>query len=528
MNPMKKAAPANEALVFDFKRGQILILWIDASGGAPAVRGALRVPVDGLGDESAARVKKALYAWEFPAAPRAILTWEEGILFRQFSLPDMPEADLRKAFLWEMSQKYSVSGEDHSVAYEQVADGEGDEGGRERFYSIFYAEKKTVAERIRFVKGLGFSVAAVVPGQAALAALAKKAVSNPAFDTLVFDGGFTTARVLIVRDGKNMLSRTVPIGGQFFTEALTQPFMRATDKVKFSSEEAEAFKLREGVSDPQASHIPLLRPYLEKMVAEIKRSADYYESQKFSRPIGAVLFTGGATGLKGLDGFMGRFLGMPVTVPDRGLFVAPAALPGTREAVFADFPAMASAIGAALTVGGPMDLLPVEYKESKRTKARRASLRVTLTIAAACLALLDAWTFSELAATRAKLAASEGEWREIERLKTLLADLSTQQKFVRSALKGDVSHPSLLKYLSIVTPPLVHLEGVDFDRDDGLLLIRGTVAAAEGSDVKVLARFISDLMASPFFADVTLTDSSRPEGSAKSKFEIRCVISGVA
>ncbi len=517
----------SESIVFDFGQTSIRILLLEAAGKSVRVRNFAVAPHGrhASDEEQKAALRSAIGALSIKPGSRAVLTWENGLVFRQLALPDMPADDLQKAFLWEMKEKYLFSGEESFYASEVAAETANEDGTREIIHNVFYGDRKSVSERVAMVEALGYRVTAVVPGQAAVAALVGSAGIDPARDVLVFDVGAQSARVLVVRDGRNTLSRTVLLGGQALTDMMTAGFFDPQgSRVQLGPAEAEALKLAEGAQNPQAAHISLLRPYLEKVVSEIKRSVDYYEGQRYARPIVKAVFTGGGSGLKGLSNYMGRFLGLEVAALAPQNYVSPSMPPEKREDFEARFASLAAGIGAGFDT--TMNLLPHQQVSSRR-RVRGMSVRLLVIVTAILIGFWDALTLMQVRLASSQLTALSAEAKESERIGALVADLESQQRFMRAALKGDLSHPSLLKALSRVTPDSMIIDKIIFNRAAGLLEIQGTVESSGHGEVKVIAQFITDILKTPFFKDATLTNTTPEEATHRLRFQVKCLTAGV-
>src|SRR3989338_5944588 len=326
MSPMTKlrTVETKDVLVFDFGKNSVRIVQVDASRqGRPQMVSVSRVVLaaDASAEEKKEALRVKLPVFDSKSPPEVKVTWEEGMVFRQVVLPDMPDADLKKAFQWEMKEKYFLNEDENLLGSECTVSLEHPDGAKENFFSVFYCDKKSAMEKIGLLSGLGLQVSALVPGQAALAQVLGN-LQEPDKDLLVCDIGFTNARILAIHQKKNALSRTVLLGGQALTEMMTGSFTDNDQKRQFTPEEAERLKVTDGCSNPQVPYIGLVRPYLDKMAAEIKRSVDYYEGQKVAKPISKVLFSGGGSDLKGLTGFMKSFLGIPVETPDPADFLS--------------------------------------------------------------------------------------------------------------------------------------------------------------------------------------------------------------
>lgn len=517
----------NELIVFDFGQTSTRILVLEAAGKSVRVRDFSVVPHQRhvSDEERKPALRSALAGLKVKPGARAVLTWENGLVFRQLALPDMPADDLQKAFLWEMKEKYLFSGEESFYASEVAVETNNEDGSREKIYNVFYSDRKSVSDRVELVESLDCRVSAVVPGQAAVAALVGGAGIDPGRDVLIFDLGSQSARVLVVRDGRNTLSRTVLLGGQALTDMMTAGFFDTQgNRVQLGPAEAEALKVAEGAQNPQAAHISLLRPYLEKVVSEIKRSVDYYEGQRYARPIVKAVFTGGGSGLKGLLNYMGRFLGLEVAalVPEN---FASSSMPLEKKAEFAaNFTSLVAGIGAGFE--STLNLLPRRQAPSGR-RVSGVSVRLLVVVAAVLIGFWNTLTFLQVRLASSQLGALSAEAKESSRISALVADIESQQLFMRAALRGDLSHPSLLKALSRVTPDSMTIDKISFNREEGVLSIEGTVESSGRGEVKVIAQFITDILKTPFFKDATLTNTTPDEPAHRLRFQVKCLTEGV-
>jgi len=502
-----------EICIFDFKHHSILAVWLDLYDQGPKIKYSHSVPINQISDNLNLPdlFKAFLERLDKRHFPPTIVTWEEGMNFKQIALPAMPPEDFERAFWWEMKNKYSVDPENNLVGYEWVAENDLGDEKKEKILSVFYCDKKQAMERIALVQNLGFQVVHLLPGQASIAQWVSAQGSDNEKDRLVFDIGTLSARHLVVRGRKILLSRTLPLGGENLTQILTSAFINDGQKTQYAPEEAEKLKREEGVLNPQAPHIGLARPYLEKIVAEIKRSIDFYESKKFSRPISDVVFTGGGSELKGLQEFMGQFLGMKVSF-----------LAGGKG----DFTA---ALGAAFSDQACVNLLPSEIKNAKQENTKKISIRMAFSMSLIILVFLIGWSFVSMKIAESNLKAIESEWKETSRMNDLLLEVVKQQRFRISTLKGNVMHAGLLKDISHAIPSSIILDELEFNRQNGTLTIHGVASADKEGDVKAIAQFMGALLQTPFFSDATLVSSAQiAGGSQASKFEIRCLTKGVS
>ncbi|MCG9895717.1 MAG: pilus assembly protein PilM, partial [Fimbriimonadaceae bacterium] len=169
----------------------------------------------------------------------------------------------------------------------------------------------------------------------------------------VVEIGHKTTAINIYTDGRLVMPRQVPIGGEMFTQSIASG-------LGISMEEAEQRKIQEAsVPDlsvapapqaeaPTAAYNPFAEtpaynpfaaddgaappvpavspagpeaelynsfaPVLDELAAELRRSLDFYRSK--GGDVNAVLLAGGGAKLRGLDRFLSAYAGVPVSIFD--------------------------------------------------------------------------------------------------------------------------------------------------------------------------------------------------------------------
>lgn len=124
--------------------------------------------------------------------------------------------------------------------------------------------------------------------------------------TLIIDTGADTTD-LIVADGEQIWHRSIPIGGNSFTETLVRSF-----KIDFAK--AEAMK-RDASSHKYARQIfQAMRPVFADLVSEIQRSIGFYASTHRDTKISRVIALGGTFKLPGLQKYLQQNLSLDVEV----------------------------------------------------------------------------------------------------------------------------------------------------------------------------------------------------------------------
>src|SRR5687767_12494652 len=110
---------------------------------------------------------------------------------------------------------------------------------------------------------------------------------------------------LIIAEGESVWMRSIPIGGNNFTEALVKSF-----KLKFAK--AEELKRTAATSKYGRQILQAMKPIFGDLVAEIQRSIGFYASVHREARIGKVIALGGTFRLPGLQKYLQQNLQLDV------------------------------------------------------------------------------------------------------------------------------------------------------------------------------------------------------------------------
>ena len=219
---------------------------------------------------------------------------------------------------------------------------------------IFAMKRLDVAEALAHLDAVGIAVNLV---QVAPLALYNFMIYDeqpaPEGATLLVNIGADTTD-LVVADGGKIWTRTIQIGGNNFTEALSKSF-------KLSFGKAETLKRTAATSKYARQVFQVMRPVFADFVQEIQRSVGYYISvhreSKFERLMGL----GNGFRLPGLQKFLEQNLNIPVVRIDHYKNLTPAAganVPLFNEGILS----FAAAYGLAIQLLRPVpvstNLLP--------------------------------------------------------------------------------------------------------------------------------------------------------------------------
>jgi type IV pilus assembly protein PilM len=120
------------------------------------------------------------------------------------------------------------------------------------------------------------------------------------------------------------LTRDVNIGGNNFTKEIQREFnlsfaqaeeMKKQHAVIVVESEALLLNSMPSSDDDKSSRIfEAITPALNKLLNDVRRSFDYYESTVKRKPVQKILLSGGTSKIKNIDRFLSERLGMPVEI----------------------------------------------------------------------------------------------------------------------------------------------------------------------------------------------------------------------
>jgi len=215
--------------------------------------------------------------------------------------------------------------------------------------------------------------------------------------TIILDVGAENTD-LIIGTPAGLWTRTVPIGGNAFTEALVKSF-------KLSFSKAESLKRTAASSKYARQVFQAMRPVFADLVQELQRSIGFYSSTHRDASVERVIPLGNAFRLPGLQKYLQQNLGIDVLKPDSFKKASQAAVSG-NEAFREHFLGFMTAYGLALqgldlTIVNS-NLLPTEIAKQVVWRKKRPAFAA----AAACFVLAGGLVWFRQAADQRVLAAS--------------------------------------------------------------------------------------------------------------------------
>ena len=244
------------------------------------------------------------------------------VVVRQVSLPAMPEHQLRKSIYWEARNYISFPVEDSMVEF-QILGTKTEDGTPQMDVMLVATPRDLVDSRADTLEQAGLEPIAI---ELEPFALMRAAIELPQGKTMqetvaLVTVGATYTHISIVSSGVFVLSRSVTVAGNSFTEAIAsgmgidpaQAEEIKENEVQAVSDESDRAQLSPVGQDGSRA----MEEVLEELVREIRRSFAFYDYQQTpgatqTDGVTRILLTGGGAKMSGLDTYLAEQLSMPV------------------------------------------------------------------------------------------------------------------------------------------------------------------------------------------------------------------------
>ncbi|MBP7792632.1 MAG: type IV pilus assembly protein PilM [Candidatus Goldbacteria bacterium] len=253
----------------------------------------------------------------------------DSAIIRYIKVPYMAPEELKNVIPYEAEQ-YIPLGMDQIVFDYQVLNEVEEENQKKMEVILVAVKNETMAQHLDILKSAGVSPFVIDVDSFALCNayslnLQEESETGVKADTVaLINMGAKFTTVTIVENGIPHLSRDINIGGNNFTKEIQREF-------NLSFAQAEELKKQQAVimvenEDLLLSTMPtsedsksakifeVITPALNKLLNDIRRSFDYYESTIKKKPVQKILLSGGSSKIKNIDRFLSERLGVPVEI----------------------------------------------------------------------------------------------------------------------------------------------------------------------------------------------------------------------
>jgi type IV pilus assembly protein PilM len=228
---------------------------------------------------------------------------EEQVSSHIVELPLMSDDEVKQALTWQVEQYIPIPADRAVWSYEVIRK---DQGSGAMEVLLVAAAKNLVNAYISILEQTGFEVVAM---ETELMATARAEVPAEYPLSLVIDIGSKSTDMGVVEHGQLVFARTVPTAGEAFTRAIQT-------SLGLDAAQAEQYKTTYGFDATKLGGKlnEAMKPVLNVISAEIKKTADFYTSKHSGEGVKLVTISGGVSVLPEMAGVLSGMLGMEVSI----------------------------------------------------------------------------------------------------------------------------------------------------------------------------------------------------------------------
>ena len=436
--------------------------------------------------------------------------------------PYIPKAELRDGIMLEAKNYFPFPTDQSLLDFEILGDIV-EKGVRKYEVLIAVSPKKTVDKYLLLLGKIGIKPDSFIASSYALQKIAESAHIKPDEARCFIDIGQLYTELIIVNGKHLRFSRKIPVAGNDFTNSMTEVLVSDRGKTQLSLDEAEKIKKRIGIPSGVESKIiddkistmqilSMIRQPLEQLVSEIERCFDYYREETGGGRIDSIVLFGGGSSLSGLIKYLSEVLGMEVRLGDslEGLKIEKD-IAQERDKVSH---LLGGAVGAMLSAGSGINLLPPEIKEVVKKFIKRGALEAIGTTAILILVFMYIGMKIQLNNFQKRISVAR---LEISSLGPQL-NIAQSQIFIDTLLVNEPYWEDVFKELSNLTPDYIHL--TNFRAKDNVITI-DAVAALSHDSVKYISDFIL-VLEKGIFNNVKLVGTRDMGERMGTEFELTC------
>ena len=455
-------------------------------------------------------------------------------------LSRMPKAELDSACRLEAGRRVTFN-IDKALIQHTVVESETAHPGGKLNYIFTSVSRETVSRILGLLREAGFQVAALPTIPFVWKDYINILLSPDANGAVaIVDISLTNTQVSIYKEGSLYFSREFETGGKHITEAIIQAGQTFGVKDGISWKEAEKIKKTADLFQPNGTQTlkdnltifqiaGMVRPILEKIVKESKRSLEYYRQLYREEEVSMVYLCGGGALLTGFDKFFRERLRPPVKligISDRIRFHESLS---SDETVQVLFPRLARAVALSLSRRWEVNFIPPLDKILQNVLRRKIMILFPVVV----LFILSFLFYRSKVALipqeeriveikQKQLDSLKGELGPYKELSGLQTQLIAREKVGFYSSLRQPNWKGILKEFSRITPPTVVLYKIVSLEGEGLqrILCSGRVHDPDSFLHSGATQFIVEIENSPFFKDVEKISEDIDKGT----FSFRCTL----
>ncbi len=434
----------------------------------------------------------------------------ESLLIKRIQLPAIPEAELLEAIKWQLKSEVSFDLSAAVIDFSVLKETARDDGSKVLDVISVVAQLEEIRPQVLLLKQLGLHCLAVAPLVFGYTKLLKDYFLKEKDEPIVIlHMEEENCSISIHKENKLEFYRELPLSINKLRESLKAALFSDKGKIELSADEIDEVLFSIGVPQGDVVYknklnslqiLSMLRPTLERLAQEMKRSLTYYASQFQGGEVNKILVAGLAVEIPNLDKFLSQELSSSIrkiSLVDKT--IASSSI-NTKDLLqsYASF-------GLALDYGQGINLLPHEFRTEKFEKVQKVSLRWVAFIA--FLLLVFSYIFAKLGVSsyQKRLDNALLHLNVLSEVKQIKTDIDGFNQFIIDIRNSEPPISAVLKKISSIASRELFIDDFSLNCDSKILKISGFIKNTNQNADAILNKFVRDMECSSYFINANIS-----------------------
>jgi len=439
-----------------------------------------------------------------------------SLIIKRIQLPAVPDSELEEAVKWQLKEDVSFDLSEAVLDFTVIKKTTKDDGSKVLDIMCAVAQEKEIKSHVLLLKQLGLSCLSVslIPfGYEKLFEAYLKQEKDES--TGILHLSEDSCSFNIYRNNKLEFYRDLSLSFEQLKKSLMSALVSDKGRVELTAQEAEDVLLTIGIPQQDCSYkdkinstqiLSMIRPMLERLAAEIKRSLTYYEARFQGEGVNKIFIFGKGVGIQGVDIFLSKetSLNIQKISLNEKISISSKVDPLIFSQDYASF-------GLALNYKESINLLPREFRTEKIEKFQKVSLRWITFIS--FLLLIVSFIFAKTAVGLFKKRLENEKVRlgilsEVVQIKTKIGQLNN---LVTEVKNSEIPLARILKKLSNISERELFFTyfSLNFDSNSGS--IKGYIKKVSRNPDTILTKLVADMKNSDYFSEVNIVSVTKDE-----------------
>lgn len=451
----------------------------------------------------------------------------ESAVIKRITIPAVPDSELAEAIKWQIKNDISFDLSKAIVEYSIIKKTTKEDGSRLLDIICLAAKEDEIKRQVLLLRQLGLSCLSVGISPFGYGKIIEKFLMPKVDEPMaILNIDDNKCYLSIYKNNKLEFYRELPVSIGKLKESLKGVLGSDKGKVELSS--AEVDEILAGIGIPLGDSLykqkvssiqilSLLRPILERLIVEIKRSLSYYNSEYAAGAVKKILVAGPALKIPNLDKFLAKELSLGVEA--LSLKDKLAVSSGINQQ---DLSECYASLGLIFDYEKEVNLLPYEFRTEQIENVEKVSLRWVVFIAILLLAMSFLFTKVRIGILQRSVNNAKVHLGTLTEVRQLTDNLNELNNFVKDVKKTEVPVGVILKKLSNLATKELFFSQLSINCDSKTGLIKGFVKTLSRNPDAVLTEFISAMKNSGYFKEVKIANVSKEDkqGSDIATFNI--------